>query len=98
MKTKSTTEVISNFLSQKDPLVELSKVYTILDVLREDVRLAKTGDLDLSLSEVHSMLDDSANDLDETIEFLSAVQAEVLYDMQQEVLEEDPADEILKVH
>jgi len=84
MKTKSTTEVISNFLSQKDPLTELNKVHTILDVLRDDLHKAKDDVSELNISEIYNMVNDCAEDLSKVVEFMSAMQAEVLQDLQYE--------------
>jgi hypothetical protein len=92
--TKNTTDIIRDFLSRKDPLTELNKIRNVLDVMRDDAYLATTGGLDLSLGELHSMLDTSTHNLDEVIEFMTAMQAEVIADMQAD----DVSIEFMKVH
>lgn len=94
MTTKNTTDIIRDFLSRKDPLTELNKIRNVMDVLRDDAYLAATGELDLNLDELHSMLDTSTHNLDEVIEFMTAMQAEVIADMQAN----DMYIEFMKVH
>jgi hypothetical protein len=94
MKTKSTTEIIQSFLPHKDPLTELNKIRNVLDVMRDDVRLASQGKLELSLGEMYSLLDTSTHNLDSVIEFLDAMQAEVIADMESDNINF----EFMKVH
>jgi hypothetical protein len=94
MTTKNTTDIIQSFLSRKDPLTELNKIRNVMDVMRDDAYLAATGELDLSLGELHSLLDTSTHNLDEVIEFMTAMQAEVIADMQAY----DVSIEFMKVH
>jgi hypothetical protein len=94
MTTKNTTDIIRDFLSRKDPLTELNKIRNVLDALRDDAYLAATGELDLSLGELHSLLDTSTHNIDEVIEFMTAMQAEVIADMQAD----DVSIEFIKVH
>ena len=94
MTTKNTTDIIHDFLSRKDPLTELNKIRNVLDALRDDAYIAATDELDLSLGELHSMLDTSTHNLDEVIEFMTAMQAEVIADMQAD----DVSIEFMKVH
>ena len=94
MTTKNTTDIIRDFLSRKDPLTELNKIRNVIDVLRDDVAVAQDGHLDICLHDTYSLLDTCSHNLDEVIEFMTAMQAEVIADMQAD----DVSIEFMKVH